>query len=173
MATARAGNVIGGGDWASNRLVPDCVRAFLKGDSVFLRLPHSVRPWQHVLDPLSGYMQLAQHLCSSDGRQYARAWNFGPESGDATVGQIAEMTARLWGGGARVEQASTPPQAHETRTLRLDSSLAVTELQWRPRWPLHHALEQTVSWYRAWNSGADMAALTLSQILAYEAATFS
>jgi CDP-glucose 4,6-dehydratase len=171
VATVRAGNVIGGGDWASDRLVPDCVRAFVKNESVLLRFPQAVRPWQHVLEPLAGYLQLAQRLFFADGARFARAWNFGPDIGsDATVGEIAEMTAHLWGEGARVECASSPRIAHETSTLRLDSTLARNELQWKPRWGVNQALAQTVAWYRAWTLGADMTAISVDQIRTYEAA---
>jgi CDP-glucose 4,6-dehydratase len=171
VATVRAGNVIGGGDWATDRLIPDCVRAFVKGECVHLRFPSAVRPWQHVLEPLAGYLQLAQRLFAPDGAKFAKAWNFGPDAGgDATVGEIAEITARLWGDGARVECMPSPQNAHEACSLRLDSTLARTELGWKPRWPLDQALAQTVAWYRAWNRGADMAAISLDQIRAYEAA---
>jgi CDP-glucose 4,6-dehydratase len=171
VATVRAGNVIGGGDWASDRLIPDCVRAFVKNECVRLRFPQAVRPWQHVLEPLTGYLQLAQHLFAPDGAKFAKAWNFGPyASGDATVGEIAETTARLWGDGARVECAPSTENTHEAGLLRLDSTLARTELGWKPRWSLEQALAQTVAWYRAWSRGADMAAISLDQIRAYEAA---
>ena len=171
VATARAGNVIGGGDWASDRLVPDCVRAFTKNEPVRLRFPQAVRPWQHVLAPLAGYLQLAGQLCAPDGANFAKAWNFGPDaSGDATVGEIAETTARLWGEGARVECACSSGSPHEAGLLRLDSTLARTELGWKPRWSLEQALAQTVAWYQAWTRGTDMAAISLDHICAYEAA---
>jgi CDP-glucose 4,6-dehydratase len=171
VATARAGNVIGGGDWASDRLVPDCLRAFTKNEPVRLRFPLAVRPWQHVLEPLAGYLQLAQRLFAPDGARFAKAWNFGPDaSGDAAVGEIAEITARLWGDSARVECAPSTENPHEAGWLRLDSTLARTELGWKPRWSLEQALMQTVAWYQAWARGADMATICLSQIRAYEAA---
>lgn len=169
LATARAGNVIGGGDWAADRLVPDCLRAFTKGDSVYLRFPSAVRPWQHVLEPLAGYLLLAEQLLSTDGKRFAKAWNFGPDTrGDATVGEVAEATARYWGKSARVEKMPLSDHLHEAGLLRLDSTRAHCELGWQPRWPLQHAIEQTVSWHQAWLQGANMAAYSLEQTHAYE-----
>ena len=169
VATVRAGNVIGGGDWATDRLVPDCVRAFMRQAPVVLRFPHAVRPWQHVLEPLAGYLQLAEHLLAPGGESLARAWNFGPAaSGDATAGELAATLARLWGAGARVESAPSADHPHEAGLLRLDSTLARTVLDWQPRWSLAQALEQTVAWYQAWLRGADMTAFSFAQIHAYE-----
>jgi CDP-glucose 4,6-dehydratase len=174
VATVRAGNVIGGGDWASDRLLPDCARAFAKGECVLLRSSHSVRPWQHVLEPLSGYLQVAQRLFGPDGARFAKAWNFGPNSNDdATVGEVAEIAARLWGEGARVECSLSPRSAHEAGSLRLDSSLARTELGWEPRWSLDQALANTIAWYRASMQGADLVTISLEQIRAFEAAARS
>ena len=171
VATARAGNVIGGGDWASDRLIPDCLRAFEADEAVLLRFPQAVRPWQHVLEPLAGYLALAERLMVSDSANFAKAWNFGPDvNSDATVGNVAEMTARLWGDGARVEYAPSTDNPHEAGVLRLDSSQARKELGWRPRWSLTQALEQTVAWHRAWKKGADMIAVSLEQIREYGAA---
>jgi CDP-glucose 4,6-dehydratase len=170
VATARAGNVIGGGDWASDRLLPDCIRAFNAGIPVRLRNPDAVRPWQHVLDPLAGYLALAMRLAGTEGPQFAKAWNFGPDaSSDATVGQIAEATARLWGGCARVEYLANGENLHEAGVLRLDSTQARTELDWKPSWSLEQALERTASWYKAWNRKEEMSAFTLGQIRSYEA----
>lgn len=169
IATVRAGNVIGGGDWSAERLVPDCLRAFAADAAVQLRYPGAVRPWQHVMDPLAGYLLLAERLCAADGEALARGWNFGPGmAGDATVGDIAAQLARLWGAG-RVE---CPPgqHPHEAGLLRLDITQACSRLGWRPRWTLARALEETVSWQRAWFEGnTDMQALTLRQIGAYTA----
>jgi CDP-glucose 4,6-dehydratase len=171
VATARAGNVIGGADWATDRLVPDCLRAFERGEAVRLRYPDAVRPWQHVLEPLSGYLRLAERLLGREGTRYADAWNFGPdESGDATVGQVADMAARLWGEGARVEHAPAADNPHEAGFLRLDSTRARKELDWRPRWRLTQALEHTVAWHRAWARRADMLAFSNDQLAAYEEA---
>jgi len=170
VATARAGNVIGGGDWAVDRLVPDCLRAFAAGESARLRFPHAVRPWQHVLEPLAGYLQLAEHLLAPGGATFAKAWNFGPDaSGDATVGEVAEATAQLWGDGARVEYAPPSEHPYEAGLLRLDSTRARTALGWKPRWSLEQALERTVAWQQAWSQGVDMMAVSVDQIRAYEA----
>jgi len=169
LATARAGNVIGGGDWAADRLVPDCLRAFAEGDSVRLHFPTAVRPWQHVLEPLAGYLLLAEQLLSTDGNRFATAWNFGPDAcGDATVGDIAETTARCWGKDASVEHIPLSDHLHEAGLLRLDSTRARCKLNWQPRWSLQHALAQTVAWHRAWLQGTNMAAYSLEQIHAYE-----
>jgi len=170
VATARAGNVIGGGDWATDRLVPDCLRAFAANQSVYLRLPAAVRPWQHVLEPLAGYLRLAERLFGADGEKFAKAWNFGPDTrGNATVGEVAAATARLWGDGARVEYAPATENPHEAGLLRLDSARARNALDWKPRWSLEDALEKTVAWQKAWKRGADMAAVCRDQIRAYEA----
>ncbi len=168
IATARAGNVIGGGDWASERLLPDCVRAFRKGESVELRYPDAIRPWQHVLEPLSGYIALAEVLAGQNGSRYAEAWNFGPDvRGDATVREVARKAAALWGPGAAVISA-TGSEPHEAGLLRLDVNKARSSLGWAPRWDLHRALEEAVKWYRAWDEGRDMRAYTVAQIAAYE-----
>lgn len=168
IATARAGNVIGGGDWAPDRLVPDCFKAFAEGSPVKLRYPHAIRPWQHVLEPLSGYLRLAEALLGPDGKRYANAWNFGPDlAGDATVGEVAQAVAKLWGGTARVECPEQVGMPHEAGLLRLDASRARAELGWRPQWTLEHALQQTVGWHQAWLAGEDMAARTFRQIGEY------
>jgi CDP-glucose 4,6-dehydratase len=171
VATVRAGNVIGGGDWAADRLVPDCLRAFANHEPVRLRYPHAVRPWQHVLEPLSGYLELGARLCTPEGAAFAKGWNFGPDtSGDATVGEIAQTLARIWGEDARVELAQSARNPHEAGLLTLDSTLARTQLGWKPRWSLEQALARTTAWNRAWISGADMNAFTLDQIRDWEAA---
>jgi CDP-glucose 4,6-dehydratase len=171
VATARAGNVIGGGDWAADRLVPDCLRAFANHEPVRLRYPHAVRPWQHVLEPLAGYLELGARLCTSEGADFAKGWNFGPDTnGDATVGEIAQTLARLWGEDARVELAQSAKNPHEAGLLTLDSTLARTRLGWKPRWSLEQALAQTTAWNRAWIGGADMNAFSLGQIRDWEVA---
>jgi CDP-glucose 4,6-dehydratase len=171
VATARAGNVIGGGDWAVDRLVPDCLRAFASGNAVQLRYPNALRPWQHVLEPLAGYLHLASHLLGQGGVRFARAWNFGPGSdADATVATVAGIVARLWGSGARVEAQADGDHPHEAGLLRLDSEAARTVLGWAPRWSLEQALSHTVRWQRAWLAGEDMQALSLQQIAIYQQA---
>lgn len=168
LATARAGNVIGGGDWAEDRLVPDCLRAFAADRPVSLRYPGAVRPWQHVLEPLSGYLLLAQSLLGDDPLRYTGAWNFGPGSeDDATVGEVAEAVARQWGGAARVDFPLGQQHPHEAGLLRLDITRARVELGWRPRWNLAQALASTVTWHKAWLAGEDIAALMRRQIREY------
>lgn len=167
VASARAGNVIGGGDWAEDRLVPDCLRAFAATRPVYLRYPAASRPWQHVLEPLAGYVSLAAHLLLPDGGQFSRSWNFGPRPDDqATVGDVAQRIAHLWSNSARVlfDDAAHP---HEAGQLALDSSMATSFLGWRPRWSLDEALVATVAWQRAYEGGQDMVAFTLRQIEAY------
>lgn len=175
IATARSGNVIGGGDWGAHRLLPDIVRAFHAGKPLSLRMPGAIRPWQHVLEALSGYLLLAEHLCGKDGARYARGWNFGSADADhLTVGEVAARSVRLWGEGARVEIAKANFQK-ETETLRLDATLAREALGWSPRWGADEALRRTLDWYRAWyadtNDSTRFRALTLAQIDDYTATT--
>lgn len=169
MATARAGNVVGGGDWSQDRLLPDCIHSFEKNEPVRLRYPQAIRPWQHVLEPLAGYLLLAERLVGRDGERFARAWNFGPDSGDnAAVGEVAELAAGIWGEDARVEVDQSPDNPPEAGLLRLDSSLAQTSLGWKPRWSLNNTIEQTVAWHKASAREEDMLAFSLDQISAYE-----
>lgn len=166
VASARAGNVIGGGDWAEDRLVPDLVRAFSSGQPASVRRPEAFRPWQHVLEPLSGYLILAERLVD-EGPGYAEAWNFGPEESDAReVGWLADHMSKLWGDGARIE-GDRRVHPHEATFLKLDCSKARARLGWRPRWKLERALEETVNWYRAFYAAADVRALSIAQIEAY------
>jgi CDP-glucose 4,6-dehydratase len=167
LATARAGNVIGGGDWSSDRLIPDLVRGFLAGESVLIRRPHAIRPWQHVLEPLHGYIRLAEQLLTHDPR-FATAYNFGPSEDDAQpVAWIAEKMTALWGDGASWV-LDPDPGVHEAGYLKLDASRARADLDWTPHLRLETALDWLVQWYRAWQTGADMHAFTLAQIAAYE-----
>jgi len=171
IATVRAGNVIGGGDWASDRLLPDCARAFAKAEPVLLRSSGSVRPWQHVLEPLSGYLRLAQHLSGPDGSKFAKPWNFGPNTDeDATVEDVAKIAAHAWAENACVECASSHQTTREAGVLRLDNSLARAELGWKPRWSLEEAIKKTVAWYKVSSRCADLNTFTLDQIRSYEAA---
>jgi CDP-glucose 4,6-dehydratase len=162
IASARAGNVIGGGDWNEDRLVPDLMRAVLAGEEAVIRNPRSIRPWQHVLNPLSGYLVLAQALWASDA--HTGAWNFGPPDEDArTVGWIVERISELWpqNVGWSVDEG---PHRHEARYLKLDSSRARRCLGWQPVVPLNAALASVVEWYMALAAGADMREVSIGQI---------
>jgi CDP-glucose 4,6-dehydratase len=168
LATARAGNVIGGGDWSTDRLIPDLVRGFLAGQPVRIRRPDAIRPWQHVLEPLAGYIALAEHLLSPDAARCATAFNFGPAEEDAKpVRWIVDKMTTFWGDGARWV-LDPDPGVHEAGYLKLDATRAHIELAWQPRMNLETALHWLVDWYRAWQNGQDMHAITLSQIAAYE-----
>jgi CDP-glucose 4,6-dehydratase len=172
LATARAGNVIGGGDWSSDRLIPDLIRGFLSGPPVRIRRPHAIRPWQHVLEPLHGYILLAEHLLTHNPQiaaRYATAYNFGPSKDDTQpVSYIADKMVTLWGPDAAWVDDSAADSPHEADYLRLDASRAHTDLDWQPHLRLDTALDWLVQWYRAWQSGADMHTFTLAQIAAYE-----
>ena len=169
IATARAGNVIGGGDWATDRLVPDCLRAFSEKDPVRLRFPDAVRPWQHVLEPLAGYLLLAAHLLTEKGKEYEKAWNFGPNLTDtARVGDVAERLASLWGDSAKVFGETGGDHPHEAGLLTLDSSAARHDLGWKPQWDFETALRHTIDWHRTWLRGDNMHDYSLRQIEAYQ-----
>ena len=162
IASARAGNVIGGGDWGQDRLLPDIMRAALAGEPVRVRNPQSIRPWQHVLNPLSGYLLLAQALW--DSPEHASAWNFGPPEDDARpVGWIVQRIGELWGEELQWE-LDEGPHPHEARYLKLDSSRARSLLGWRPLVGIERGLQSIVEWYRELRGGADMRSVTLSQI---------
>ena len=166
LASARAGNVIGGGDWAEDRLIPDFIRAVSNGEDVNIRSPFAIRPWQHVLEPLHGYLMLAERLYN-DGQKYAEAWNFGPDDKDAqSVEWIASTFCKLWGKGAsfRIDKY---PQPHEANYLKLDCSKANVELCWTPKWDIRTALESIVAWYKAYLTGENIRQLTLKQIDTY------
>lgn len=168
LATARAGNVIGGGDWSRDRLVPDILDAFQQGRPAAIRNPHAVRPWQHVLEPLRGYLMLAEQL-HDQGAAFAEAWNFGPFQEDARpVDWLAGKLAELWGDGAVVEQ-SRNDRGHEAGLLQLDASKARNRLDWQPVLRLSNALGMTVDWAKARMAGEDAKALTVSQIHSYQA----
>ena len=167
LASGRAGNVIGGGDWAADRLVPDILRAISENRPVVIRNPHAIRPWQHVLEPLSGYLQLAQKLYE-EGAAYAEGWNFGPDDEDAkSVQWIVEQLTRQWGEGAgwKLDQADHP---HEAHYLKLDCSKAKLHLDWRPRWTLAQALENIIAWHKVHQRGDDMREFSLRQIATFQ-----
>lgn len=167
VATARAGNVIGGGDFAADRLVPDCVRALLAGRPIRLRNPGAVRPWQHVLDPTAGYLLLARRLFD-EGPRFAGAWNFGPEDTEGRpVRWIVESLCARWEGGASVE-ADPGPHAPEAHRLVLDASKSRMELGWRPRWTVEEAVAKAAEWYGSHRRGEDAAAACRRQIDEYE-----
>jgi CDP-glucose 4,6-dehydratase len=166
IASARAGNVIGGGDWATDRLIPDCVRSVLSESPIRVRNPRAIRPWQHVLEPLSGYMVLAQKLIE-DGARFSEAWNFGPDDRDAKpVEWLVKRFCAAWGQGAsyEIDEGSHP---HEAGTLSLDCSKAKTRLGWQPRWDLGRAMDSIVEWTKAYRDKKDLRALCLSQIDEY------
>jgi CDP-glucose 4,6-dehydratase len=166
LATARAGNVIGGGDWGEDRLVPDAMRAFHEGRRLEIRSPNAIRPWQHVLEPLYGYMLLAERLYEGDA-SFADAWNFGPPASDSrSVEHVAQKLSELWGGGAGYAIAEDNTM-HESHLLRLDSSRAIQKLGWNPRLTFDRAVAITVEWYKRASSGEDALALIHEQIARY------
>ena len=174
LASARAGNVIGGGDWCEDRLIPDFIRAMTAGEPLKIRNPHATRPWQHVLEPLAGYLQLAERL-ATDGPRFASAWNFGPADNDAhPVDWIAERLVALWGAGGKggaAWQLDGGDHPHEATSLKLDSTKARSELGWAPKLRLEVALEWLVAWYQAQlESDTVMKDFTLQQIRQYERA---
>jgi CDP-glucose 4,6-dehydratase len=167
IASARAGNVIGGGDWAQDRLIPDIIRALQVGDIVDIRNPHAIRPWQHVLEPLAGYLLLAEKLFE-DGVNFAQAWNFGPNDEDAKeVGWIVQKMTELWGGTAKWRQ-DTEEHPHEAHYLKLDCSKAKARLGWYPRLSLMDALMSIVDWHQSDMNGVDIREKTINQIVEYQ-----
>lgn len=166
LATARAGNVIGGGDWAADRLIPDCVRSLLNARPVLIRNPYSIRPWQHVLEPLSGYILLAQKLYE-DGAKYSEGWNFGPVDTDARpVEWIVKQICQKWGNEASyiIDQGEHP---HEACYLKLDCSKAKWYLGWEPRWSLEKALDKVIEWSLVYKNGGDLKQICLDQIMEF------
>ena len=166
LATARAGNVIGGGDWADDRLLPDILKAFENSKSVTVRNPLSTRPWQHVLEPLSGYLVLAEHLYNH-GQEYAQPWNFGPKEEDCKpVNWILDKMVATWGEGARweLDKNNNP---HEAGFLKLDCSKAASRLNWQPKWNLEYTLNLIVNWHKHWSNGENMREQCLKEITNY------
>jgi CDP-glucose 4,6-dehydratase len=167
IATARAGNVIGGGDWAEDRLVPDILFNLSENKPIEIRSPGAVRPWQHVLEPLSGYMSLAQHLFEVGGR-FSGGWNFGPnDEGAKTVSWIADVMVEKWGRGTWFVSEQTHP--HEATYLKLDSSKARAELSWSPVWNPSEAIDATIRWHKCWLDNQNMTTETLRDIEQYTA----
>lgn len=166
IASARAGNVIGGGDWAKDRLIPDCIKALLNKEKIIIRSPDAIRPWQHVMEPLGGYLALAQKLYEK-GTEYAEAWNFGPEDCDSkNVEGVVQRLCSAWGEAAEFE---TPMgrYPHEANCLKLDISKAKSLLGWRPKWTLNTAIDKVVEWTLAYEQNQDIRSITLSQIQSY------
>lgn len=166
LASVRAGNVIGGGDWAKDRLIPDILRSFENNQTVIIRNPHAIRPWQHVLEPLSGYIAIAQRLYE-EGPAFAEGWNFGPREDDAMPVQfIVETMVKIWGDDAAwLLDGNEHP--HEAHYLKLDCSKARMRLGWQPRWNLVETLERIVKWHKAWIAGEDMLARSRNEISEY------
>lgn len=172
LATARAGNVIGGGDWATDRLVPDCVRALLNNKPILIRNPNAIRPWQHVLEPLYGYLLLGIKLYES-GTPFAQGWNFGPHDDDArSVEWIVQKICTLWDNDASYH-VDRGTHLHEANYLKLDCSKAKMKLQWRPRWQLETALEKTMVWARAYQQKQNITEICLQQINEYMATVYN
>ena len=166
LASARAGNVIGGGDWAEDRLIPDFIRAISKGEKLLIRSPYAIRPWQHVLEPLCGYLMLAAKLYQF-GSLFAGAWNFGPDENDSrNVEWISKSICSLWGEGASYA-IDTKPQMHEANYLKLDCSKAKAELGWFPKWNIQKALEQIIEWNKAYLNNENIRSVCYQQIYEY------
>lgn len=166
LASARAGNVIGGGDWATDRLIPDCIKSLINRKAIMIRNPQAIRPWQHVLEPLSGYLLLAQSLYEN-GSDYAESWNFGPDDCESKpVEWLVRKMCELWDGQAEY-QIDTSPQPHEANYLKLDCSKAKMRLNWQPRWTLEKTMLTVVEWIQAYQQQRDMRQVCLQQIDEY------
>jgi len=170
VASARAGNVIGGGDWAVDRLIPDFIRAIVAGETVIIRSPNAIRPWQHVLEPLSGYLLLAENLYNH-GSKYAEAWNFGPDDSDAkSVEWIVNQLVNNWGLDVGFKIDSSEANLHEAHFLKLDCSKARMQLGWKPQWNSTEAIRRICAWHKAYIVGQDMKKYTLDEIKQYQSA---
>jgi len=165
-ATTRAGNVIGGGDWAQDRIIPDCMRALEDNQEIVLRNPAATRPWQHVLEPLSGYLQLATCLVTKPSR-YSGAWNFGPSTRSVrSVGELVQNVIELWGSGSmKIEEEENAP--HEANLLQLNTDKAQIEMGWHPHWDAERSIKETVSWYRRTHEGEQPTDVSRAQIKRY------
>ena len=167
LATARAGNVIGGGDWAQDRLIPDFMRAIQAKQKVSIRNPYAIRPWQHVLEPLQGYLMLCQKLYE-EGPHFSESFNFGPDEKDAKIVEwIAGHLVKTWGDGAAYEIASNASSLHEAHFLKLDCTKAHTLLNWQPKWNIKKALDEICAWHKAHINGEDMYKYSLNDIKLY------
>jgi len=167
IGSVRAGNVIGGGDWSDDRIIPDCVRALNQGEPIKVRSPLSVRPWQHVLEPIAGYLQLASRLAKSPSR-FSGSWNFGPaEYGSSNVITVVESVVKEWGVGS-IDISSATDDLHEAGLLHLDCAKAMAELDWRPQWQFARTIAETIAWYKAFSAGEDALKLSMAQIALYE-----
>jgi len=170
LASARAGNVIGGGDWAADRLIPDCMKSILEGKKILIRNPNSIRPWQHILEPLSGYLLLAENLYKK-GVAFAEGWNFGPDSKDAKpVAEIVKYLCQKWGNGADYE-IDSGLHPHEAQYLKLDCSKATSILKWSPKWGLEKTMDSIIEWYRVYKAKSNIKDFCKKQILAFEKTT--
>jgi len=166
-ASARAGNVIGGGDWSANRIIPDCVRALIGGKSIEVRNPHATRPWQHVLEPLSGYITLGSQLLKH-GEGNMGSWNFGPpETAVHTVEDVTRTAIKEWGSG-EINVSEISGKLHEANLLQLNCAKATLELGWKPRWGFERTMHETIKWYRQFHEGMDTLTTSASQLLSYE-----
>ncbi len=167
LATARAGNVIGGGDWSIDRLIPDAIRSFEADQELLIRSPLATRPWQHVLEPLSGYLILAQALYENPTK-FSSGWNFGPDDSDVrTVEQVLDVLIKQWGRGAKWRRGSGD-HLHEASLLKLDCSKAKSKLGWKSKWSLEIAISQIIDWQRAFMDGKNMQEICMSQINQYQ-----
>jgi len=167
LASARAGNVIGGGDWAQDRLIPDAIRAFSSGATLMIRNPKATRPWQHVLDPLAGYMILIENLWK-ESSQFSKSWNFGPDNAEIkNVEWIAQKMIEYWGNNSKWERTNLINNFHEANQLKLDISNSVRNLNWYPKWGIDKSLEKTLEWYKNYINGKNVYEITINQIIEY------
>ena len=167
LATARAGNVIGGGDWSQDRLIPDLIRSFVNKETAFIRNPNSIRPWQHVFEPLRGYIMLAERLYMAENEEYSRAWNFGPTDHDCkTVDWIASKMSSLWGDNASWTSGSSS-ELHEAKNLKLDTSLVTSKLGWTPIFSLEQGLMHLIEWNKEYLKSQNARDISVSQVRKY------